>query len=166
MEHWPMRKTNAYRILEKERVPFECHEFAATAFTCEEVAEKLSLPLTQVFKTLVARGDRTGPLLALLPGDRELDLKKLAAISGNKSCKLVKKAEVEQLTGYLPGGCSPRGQKRGYPVYADDSVSGHSVVSISAGLRGVQLFVPPNELLRLTKATVARLVSERAGAGV
>lgn len=155
-----MKKTNASRILDKENVPYEQHEFDAAELTCEEVAEELSLPLERVWKTLVARGDKTGPVLALLPGDRDLDLKKLAKASGNKSCKMVKYEEVEQLTGYLPGGCSPLGQKRRFPLYADESITTHDSVSISAGLRGVQLFVAPDDLIRVAGAESASLVAD------
>lgn len=152
-----MKRTRAVEILTEAGISFELGEFDASQFTAEEVAEKLRIPLASVFKTLVARSDKSGEVFALVPGDKELNLKRLATVLGGKRCDLVRVEELQRLTGYLKGGVSPIGAKRALPVYLDQSALCQNRLSISAGLRGLQLLIAPDEFLRATNATIADL---------
>ena len=116
-------KTNAARILDGLGVSYELKEYPVDLddLSAVHVAEMVGMPIEKVFKTLVARGDKTGVLMACIPGDGELDLKELAAVSGNKRVEMVHLNEVLGLTGYVRGGCSPLGAKKAYPVYLDAS---------------------------------------------
>jgi Cys-tRNA(Pro)/Cys-tRNA(Cys) deacylase len=121
------------------------------------VAEAIGMPPEQVFKTLVLRGDRTGVLMACIPGNMELDLKALAAASGNKKVDLVPVKEVLGLTGYVRGGVSPLGTKKPYPLYLDETADLWDVISVSAGVRGTQMLVAPDDLARVTGAQRAEI---------
>ena len=150
-----MKKTNASRILDGLKIAHESREYEVDEddLGAESVAVKVGMPLAQVYKTLVARGDKTGILVACLPGDGELDLKALAAVSGNKRVELVPLKEVLPLTGYVRGGVSPIGLKKKYPAYIDNSALKWPVISISAGVRGCQLIMAPGDLSRAVGAT-------------
>ena len=150
-------KTRAAHILDTLKISYEIREFQEAELGAEEVAEKLGIPLAQVFKTLVVRGDRTGVLLACLPGTMTLSLKALARESGNRKVEMVEKEEIHRLTGYIRGGVSPLGGKKNYPVYLDASALAQPVLSVSAGMRGMQLFIAPQDLARATRATVAAI---------
>ena len=150
-------KTRAIQILDRVGVPYTVREFQEEEFGAGEAAEKLGLPLAQVFKTLVVRGDRTGVILACLPGDTTLSLKALARASGNKQVELVETDDILRLTGYVRGGVSPLGGKRVYPVYVDRSCLERPLVSVSAGMRGLQLLLAPGDLLRATRGILAPL---------
>lgn len=156
-----MKRTKALDALAAAKVVHEVREFAASAFTAEETARELGLPLAILFKTLVVRGERRGVMLALVSGERELSLRKLAQAAGDKRVEMVDVAELPRLTGYLKGGCSPLGIKvggrTGYPTFIDASAFTHERISISAGLRGVQVLLDPRDLARLTNATTADL---------
>lgn len=154
-----MKKTRAIEILSGTGCAFELGEFVATDFTAEEVAEKLQIPLQQVFKTLVVQGER-GHVLAVVPGDRELSLKKLAAAAGAKRMELVQLSEIQRLTGYLKGGVSPLGSKRAMPVFVDERAKRYDRISVSAGLRGLQLLIAPETLIAAAHGTCADLASE------
>jgi len=147
-------KTRAAQALDKLGIPYEIREFEEEELGADEVAEKLHIPLAQVFKTLVVRGDRTGVILACLPGTMTLSLKALARVSGNRKVEMVEKDEILRLTGYIRGGVSPLGGKKDYPVYLDQSALEQPIVSISAGMRGMQLFIKPLDLARATRAKV------------
>jgi Cys-tRNA(Pro)/Cys-tRNA(Cys) deacylase len=149
-----MTKTNAVRILDREGVHYELREYQVDEddLSAPHVAEAIGMPPEQVFKTLVARGDRTGVLMACIPANAELDLKALAAASGNKKVELVAVKEVLGLTGYIRGGVSPLGTKKPYPFYLDETADLWDVISVSAGLRGCQMLVKPADLARLTAA--------------
>src|SRR5204862_5348625 len=124
-------------------------------------AAKIGMPPEQVFKTLVARGDRAGVLVACIPANFDLDLKAIAAASGNKKVELVAVKDVLPLTGYIRGGVSPIGLKKPYPFYLDETADLWDVIAVSAGMRGAQLLVAPGELARLVnaqRAHIARLV--------
>lgn len=153
-------KTRAMQLLDKAGIPYEVREFQEEELGAEEVAEKLHIPLAQVFKTLVVRGDRTGVMLACLPGTETLSLKALAKVSGNKHVELVEKDEIQRLTGYIRGGVSPLGGKKPYPVYLDQSALAQPLMSVSAGMRGMQLFLRPEDLRRGTGASVAPIGEE------
>ncbi|MDO9507882.1 MAG: Cys-tRNA(Pro) deacylase [Thermovirgaceae bacterium] len=152
-----MKKTNAARILESIGVDFELwnYEVDPSDVSAKAVAAKIGLPLGQIFKTLVARGDKTGVILACVPGDAELDLKALASASGNKKTELVPMKEVLPLTGYIRGGVSPLGTKKAYPVYIDESAFTFDRICVSAGARGVQVFLDPEGLSRAVGAVPA-----------
>jgi Cys-tRNA(Pro)/Cys-tRNA(Cys) deacylase len=148
-------KTNAVRMLEAEGVSYELREYEVDEndLSAPHVAEAIGMPPEQVFKTLVARGDRSGVLLACIPGNAELDLKALAAASGNKKVELVPVKEVLGLTGYIRGGVSPVGGKKPYPFYLDETAGLWDVISVSAGVRGLQMLIAPADLARITGAT-------------
>lgn len=143
-----MKKTNALRLLEGLGIDFSlaAYEVDEDDLGAENVARKIDMPLPQVFKTLVARGDKTGVLVACLPGNAELDLKKLAAGSGNKRVELVPLREVQPLTGYLRGGCSPLGMKKAFPVFLDEQARNYERIAASAGVRGLQMILAPDDL--------------------
>ncbi len=145
------------QILDSLSVPYEIREFQEESLTAVEAAEKLGFPPHQVFKTLVVRGDRTGVMEACIPGGRELNLKSLAHLSGDKKTELVDVDDVFRLTGYLRGGCSPLGGKKKYPVFIDSSIETLPFVSVSAGMRGMQIVLSPQDLIRATKAMIGEL---------
>lgn len=154
-----MKKTNAVRHVEDQGILCELRDYTVDEndLGAENVATKINLPLHQVFKTLVARGDRTGVLVACLPGDDDLDLKKLANTSGDKRVELVPLKDLQPLTGYLRGGCSPLGMKRSYPTFLDSRALLYPHIAISAGMRGLQMLLAPEDLQRLTHARLAPL---------
>ena len=153
------KKTNAVRLVEDQGFACELrrYEVDENDLSAENVAAKVNLPLHQVFKTLVARGDRTGVLVVCVPGDRELDLRKIAAASGNKRVELVPLKDLQPLTGYLRGGCSPLGMKKAYPTFLDASAFDHPRIAVSAGLRGLQMLLAPQDLQAAAKARTADL---------
>ncbi len=158
-----MTKTNAARILDAAGVSYELREYAVDEehLAAPQVAESIGMPPEQVFKTLVARGDRAGVLMAVIPANAELDLKALAAASGNKKIDLVPVKEVLGLTGYVRGGVSPVGAKKAYPLYLDETAILWDVISVSAGVRGCQMLLAPDDLVRVTGALtcdIARMV--------
>ena len=150
-----MARTRAIQILEDLGIPYEVRDFEAIDFTAEEVAEKLSLPIEDVYKTLVARGEKSGVVMAIVPAPKNLSLKKLAAAIPDRRTDLVKLGELEKLTGYLKGGCSPLGAKKPYPVYIDNMAFAREKISVSAGLRGVQIIIKPKDLLKAANAVMA-----------
>ena len=154
-----MKKTNAARILDTHKVVYQIKEYKVDPdnLRADNVAAKIGMPLDQVFKTLVARGDKTGVVMACLPGSGELDLKALAQASGNKRVEMVQLKEVQGLTGYIRGGVSPLGVKKPYPIYFDTSITKWDVIAVSAGIRGAQLIVAPSELVRAANGTVAAI---------
>ena len=154
------KKTNAARILDRLGISYDLKEYEVDEedLGAVHVAESAGMPIEMVFKTLVARGDKTGILMAVIPGAAELDLKALAAVSGNKRVEMVHLKEVFALTGYIRGGCSPLGAKKDYPVYLDEHAREQKVISISAGRRGEQILLAPADLVRAAKATVASFV--------
>ena len=151
----PSVKTNAARILDAAAVHYSLREYEVDEddLSAPRVAEKIGMPPEQVFKTLVARGDRTGVLMACIPANTELDLKTLAAASGNKKVELVAVKEVLGLTGYIRGGVSPIGTKKAYPFFLDETAILFDVISVSAGIRGCQMLLAPDDLVRLLTAT-------------
>ncbi len=160
-----MKKTNAARLLDKLKIAYEIKEYPVdeTDLSAANVAYKVGLPPGQVFKTLVARGDKTGVIMGIVSGEAEIDLKALASASGNKKVEMVHLNEVLPLTGYIRGGVSPLGAKKNYPVYLDRSALTQSIISISAGLRGMQIFLRPDDLVKATGAGVCdigRVVGE------
>lgn len=154
-----MKKTNAVRLLDAAGIAYELRDYEVdeSDLSAGNVMAKLGLPPEQVFKTLVAIGDRTGVMLACLPGDEELDLHALAAASGNKKVEMAALKQVQPLTGYIRGGVSPVGTKKRYPVYLDSSAFRFSFISVSAGLRGLQMLISPADLQNVVDATMAEI---------
>jgi Cys-tRNA(Pro)/Cys-tRNA(Cys) deacylase len=149
-----MTKTNAARMLDSAGIHYELREYEVDEndLSAPHVAEKVGLPPEQVFKTLVARGDRTGVLMACIPANSELDLKALAAASRNKKVELVAVKEVLGLTGYIRGGVSPVGTRKPYPLYLDETAELWDIISVSAGMRGCQMLLAPADLIRAVGA--------------
>ena len=149
-------KTNAARILESLGIRYELrsYEVGDEHAPARVVAEKVGLPPEQVFKTLVARGDRKGVCFAVVPANASLDLKALARLSGNRKMDVVPLKEVQPLTGYVRGGVTALGAKKDYPVYADETIELFDVVSVSAGVRGTQILIAPADYLRAVKGSV------------
>jgi len=143
-------KTNAVRILEALEIPHELksYEVDPEDLSAETVAQKIGLPAEQVAKTLVVRGDRTGVLLAVVPGDADLDLKALARLSGDRKVDPVPLREVQPLTGYIRGGVTAFGAKKDYPVFVEETLELHDRISVSAGARGLQILLAPGDYLR------------------
>ena len=125
--------------------------------SAESVARKVGLPSERVFKTLVARGDKTGVLMTCIPGNAELDLKAIAEVSGNKKVEMVHVKEIQQLTGYVRGGVSPIGTKKRYPIFLDQTAMKFPFISISAGVRGSQIFISPGDLSKVLNVTVCEI---------
>jgi Cys-tRNA(Pro)/Cys-tRNA(Cys) deacylase len=156
-------KTNAVRQLDSLGIAYElrAYEVDPNDLAAETVARKVGLPPEQVFKTLVARGDQHGVCLAVVPGDARLDLKALARATGNKKVDTVPLKEVEPLTGYIRGGVTALACKKPYPVYLDETAQLFDVISISAGLRGLQILIAPDDYIRVTNASVIALAMEK-----
>ena len=155
-----IKKTNAARILDKLKIPYEIktYEVDEDDLSAVHVAETAGIDIDTVFKTLVTRGDKTGVIMAVINGNDEINLKNLAKASGNKSVEMIALKELLPLTGYVRGGCSPLGAKKDYPVYLDSKALTHEKISISAGQRGMQLILSPQDLVKATNATVADLI--------
>lgn len=155
-----IKKTNAARILDGLGIAYEIKTYAVdeSDLSAVHVAEVSGLDIKMIFKTLVARGDKTGIIMAVIGGDDELNLKSLAKASGNKSVEMIALKELLPLTGYVRGGCSPLGAKKDYPVYIDERATTLEKISISAGQRGMQIVLSPQDLVRAVNATVAELV--------
>lgn len=150
-------KTNAARILDQMGISYELREYVVDRddLAAEAVATKIGLPPAQLFKTLVAQGDRHGICMAVVPSDKELDLKALAAASDNRKIHLIPVKELQKLTGYIRGGVTALAAKKAYPVFADNSIERFGLISISAGMRGLQILLAPADYLRAAKATLA-----------
>ncbi|HYI00957.1 Cys-tRNA(Pro) deacylase [Hyalangium sp.] len=149
-------KTNAARLLDTLGIQYELREYEVDPedLSAETVAAKVGLPAEQVFKTLVARGDRTGVLMAVVPGDGELDLKALAKLSGDRKVDTVPLKELQPLTGFIRGGVTAISGKKEYPVFVEETVELFDVISVSAGVRGTQILIAPADYLKVVKGKV------------
>lgn len=156
-------KTNAARLLDSLGIPYELRDYEVDPedLAAESVARKIGLPAEQVFKTLVARGDRTGVLLAAVPGDAELDLKALARVSGDRKAEVVALKEVQPLTGYVRGGVTALAGKKDYPVFVDETIELFDVISVSAGVRGTQILLAPADYLRAVRGSVGEIAKPK-----
>jgi Cys-tRNA(Pro)/Cys-tRNA(Cys) deacylase len=154
-----VKKTNAMRLLDAAKVPYETkeYEFDLDDLSGTHAAEALGLDADMVFKTLVAVGDKTGPTVFVIPVALALDLKRAAAVSGNKRVEMLPLKELTNVTGYLRGGCSPIGMKKRFPTFVDHRAEARKIVSVSAGLRGVQVLVEPRALAAFVGGTFADL---------
>lgn len=160
-------KTNACRVLDRLKIGYELrtYDFDPEQLAAELVAAKVGLPPRQVFKTLCLRADDQSVLLGVVPGDCELDLKRLARQAGHRSLTPVGVKELIGLTGYVRGGVTALACKKPYPVFADDSITTHPIVSVSAGQRGLQILLDPNDYVRATHAKLAPITREKSRAG-
>jgi Cys-tRNA(Pro)/Cys-tRNA(Cys) deacylase len=149
-------KTNAVRLLEGLGVQYELREYEVDPddLAAETVAAKIEMPPEQVFKTLLARGDRNGLCFAIIPGNTELDLKALAAATGDRKMELVPVKELLALTGYIRGGVTVLGARKAFPVFADETIQLWDSISVSAGVRGTQIILKPDDYLRATDAVM------------
>jgi Cys-tRNA(Pro)/Cys-tRNA(Cys) deacylase len=156
-------KTNAVRLLEQAGIGYELREYEVDPgdLSAETVARKAGLPPEQVFKTLAVRGDRSGVCLAVIPGNTELDLKSLAHLTGDRRMEMVPLKEVQAVTGYVRGAVTALAAKKEYPVYADETIELFDVVSISAGMRGMQILLAPADYLRAVNARTAAIAREK-----
>lgn len=152
-------KTIAARMLDQLKISYElrAYEVSEDELDAITVARKVNMPPEATFKTLVARGDKSGVIMACIPGDAELDLKKFAAVSGNKKVEMAPVKEIQSLTGYIRGGVSPLGSKKKYPLYLDESALNHERISVSAGQRGLQMILSPQDLQRAADGILANL---------
>ena len=157
-----IKKTNAARILDNLGIDYEIktYEVDEEDLSAVHVAETVGLNIETVFKTLVLRGDKTGIVMAVIGGGEELNLKSLAKASGNKSVEMISLKELFPLTSYVRGGCSPLGAKKNYPVFLDSKATTQEKISVSAGLRGMQLILSPQDLIKATSAKIANLIAE------
>ncbi len=156
-------KTNAARVLDTLGIRYELrtYEVDEDDLSAESVAAKVGMPAEQVWKTLVARGDRHGVCLAVLAGNSALDLKALARLSKNASAETVALKEVLPLTGYIRGGVTALACKKDYPVFVDELVVLFDVISVSAGVRGTQILLAPEDYIRAVHATVGPLARDK-----
>lgn len=154
-----IEKTNAARLLDRAKIGYELvpYEVDENDLAATHVAEQLGEPIEQVFKTLILRGDRNGHFVCVVQGDREVNLKLAAKISGNKSAAMIPMKELLPTTGYIRGGCSPIGMKRRFPTFIDAACERFDHIYISAGVRGLQLRLAPHDLVAYTEAVVADL---------
>jgi Cys-tRNA(Pro)/Cys-tRNA(Cys) deacylase len=155
----PIQKTNVARLLDSKNIAYELVEYQVDEkdLSAIHVAEQLGQNVEQVFKTLVLRGDKTGIFVCIIPGNTEVDLKKAANVSGNKSAAMIQMKELLDLTGYIRGGCSPIGMKKKYPSYIDETCILFDQIYISAGIRGLQVKIAPDKLNEYIEAEVCAL---------
>ncbi len=155
-------KTNACRILDQKKVPYELipYEVDENDLGAQHIAEQLGEDIEAVFKTLVLKGDKSGYFVCVIPGMAELDLKKTAKVTGNKSCDLIAMKELLPLTGYVRGGCSPVGMKKHFPTFIHLTCSNFDTIYVSAGQHGLQFKLSPSDLIQAVGMTVADLVVE------
>ena len=151
-----IQKTNAARLLDAAGIAYTLVEYAVDEEHLEasHVASELGEDIDRVFKTLVLRGDKTGPFVCVIPGSLEVDLKVAARISGNKNCEMLHVKELLPLTGYIRGGCSPIGMKKLFPTFLHESALLYDTIFISAGVRGLQLCLSPHDLIRFIGAEI------------
>jgi len=156
-------KTNAARLLDQLAIRYELREYEIDPedLVAETAAAEIGLPPEQVFKTLVARGDRNGICMAVIPGNTELDLKALATASGDRKIQLVPVKELQGLTGYIRGGVTALAAKKDYLVYVDETIELFDTISISAGIRGMQILITSDDYLLATKARLAPLAQSK-----
>jgi len=153
-------KTNAARLLDKAGISYSLIAYDADEndLSAVHLAEQIGQDVSRVFKTLVLRGDKNGFFVCVIPGGDELDLKKAAKVSGNKNCAMIAMKDLLSVTGYIRGGCSPIGMKKSFPAYIDKTVTQYDYVFVSAGQRGLQFQIAPDDLIKETKADICDLI--------
>ncbi|HBZ34532.1 MAG TPA: Cys-tRNA(Pro) deacylase [Bacteroidales bacterium] len=155
-----MKKTNVARLLDAAKIPYQLieYQYDENNLAATHVAEQLGEDISRVFKTIVLRGDKSGLFVCVIPGDLEVDLKKAAKVSGNKSCSPLSVKELLPNTGYIRGGCSPIGMKKPLPTFYHNTAVDRDFIYVSAGTRGMQVRLKPQELITYTHGTIADLV--------
>ena len=156
-------KTNVARLLDQAKISYSLVPYIVDEndLSAGHIAEQLGEDIEQVFKTLVLRGDKTGHFVCVVPGEDGVDLKKAAKISGNKKADLIPMKELLPTTGYIRGGCSPIGMKKPFPTYFHETCILFDYIYVSAGVRGLQLKINPDDLVKYVGATVCDLVSDK-----
>ena len=154
-----INKTNAARLLDKANISYELisYEVDESDLSAVRVAEQLGVPVEQVFKTIVLKGDKSGYFVCIIPGADEVDLKFAAKVSDNKKCEMIPMKELLPVTGYIRGACSPIGMKKHFPTYIHESCTLFEKIYVSAGQRGLQIKISPDELIAETEAVVTQL---------
>jgi len=157
-----MKKTNTMRILDRFKIEYKPITYVVeeSDLSAVHVAESLSQNIAKVFKTLVLEGDKTGFIVACIPGADEVNLKNLALLSRNKKCSMIPMKNILSITGYIRGGCSPIGMKKQFATYIDESALLFDKIYISAGVRGMQIEVIPTDLIKLTNAKTGKLIGK------
>lgn len=155
-----IEKTNAARLLDRAKIAYELIPYTVDEdnLAATHVAEELGEDIATVFKTLVLKGDRTGHFVCVIPGDKEVDLKAAARVSGNKKCDLIPMKELLPTTGYIRGGCTPIGMKKPFPTFIHSTALDFERIYISAGVRGLQIAIHPQALIDFVGATVTELI--------
>lgn len=156
-----LKKTNAVRILDQHKINYSLvpYQVDENDLSCVHVAAQLGEDISQVFKTLVLKGDKTNYFVCVIPGNESINLKLAAKISGNKKCDLIPMKDLLGITGYIRGGCTPIGMKKQFPTYFHDSVLSHPFIYISAGIRGLQIKINPNDLFNLIQIVTAPIIN-------
>lgn len=156
-----IEKTNAARLLDRAKIKYNLipYEFDENDLAAQHVADSLGQDIAKVFKTLVLHGDKTGYVVCVIPGDKEVDLKALAKVSGNKKVEMIPMKDLLQVTGYIRGGCSPIGMKKRFPTYFHTTAMQQDVIYVSAGVRGLQIEIAPQELIDFVQAAVAEVAT-------
>lgn len=159
-----MKKTNALRILDKEKIDYKIFEYEYDHLegSAKAIAENSAISPKQVYKTLVGKGNNTGILVAVIPSDATLDFKALSKVAGNKKMTLIAVKELLGLTGYIRGGCSPVGMKKKFPVFIDTSIEIHDLIYVNAGQRGILMGLNPEDLVKVTAAEVVDICVKEA----
>lgn len=157
-----MTKTNAMRMLDAAKIPYEILEYEVDESDLSgiHIAESVGFPPEKMFKTLVARGDKTGLLVFCIPVAKEIDLKAAASLTGNKRVEMIHVKELLGLTGYIRGGCSPIGMKKKYPTYFDTDAEKFDRITVSAGIRGAQLLLQREALISFVQAKIAPITGK------
>jgi Cys-tRNA(Pro)/Cys-tRNA(Cys) deacylase len=157
-----MKKTNAARILDRLKISYDLIEYEVdeSDLSAVHVAATAGIQIDHVYKTLVLEGDKTGNFVCIIQGGDEIDLKKAAIVSSNKKVAMIPMKDLEPLTGYIRGGCSPLGMKKNFPVYIDISAFEQPAIFISAGVRGMQIKLAPTDLVIACKAKKAAITTE------
>lgn len=162
MKKRKIQKTNAIRLLEKEKINYNVYEYAWNEdhSDAKTAATSINMPIERVYKTLVTVGDKTGTIVACIPAKEELDLKALAKVSENKKVDMLPMKDLEKTTGYIRGGCSPIGMKKNFPTYVATSVELMDKIIVSAGKRGMQIELTPSDLLYVINAKTADITAD------
>ena len=157
-----IEKTNAARLLDRAKIAYDLVPYTVDEdnLAATHVAEELGEDIATVFKTLVLKGDRAGHFVCVIPGDKEVDLKAAARVSGNKKCDLIPMKELLPTTGYIRGGCTPIGMKKSFPTFIHSTALNFERIYISAGVRGLQIAIHPQAWIEFVGATVADLIQE------
>ena len=161
-KHSDFPKTNAMRRLDSAKISYEIKTYTVDENDLSgiHIADQIGIPYGQCFKTLVATGDKTGPLVFCIPAHEEIDLKKAASVTGNKRIEMIHVKDLLALTGYIRGGVSPIGMKKKFPTYIDESCLGYEKITVSSGTRGAQLLLAVKDLLPFVDARTASLTND------